>query len=257
VKLFWIILLVICLPNYSHSQQPDSVYTAADSLYSYFTDSFNDAEDAHGVADSSVVSARNFSDQSLRQLGADPDLKYTEPPTVAESLWDRLLALLGDLINSLFQNAVTTNWGRLFSYTIGLVVVIAIIMMLLRVNAFKVFYNGQGESGVPYNVLDENIHEMNFDSLIAEAVAGNDFRKGIRLLFLKGLKMLADRNFIQWQHGKTNHDYLAELQKEDLKNGFNELNYYFEYAWYGNFSVNHDLFKKVQQLFTNWSRRIQ
>jgi hypothetical protein len=110
---------------------------------------------------------------------------------------------------------------------------------------------------VPYNVLDENIHEMNFDSLIAEAVAKHDFRTGIRLLFLKGLKILADKNFVQWEHGKTNHDYLAELKKDELKNGFIELNYYFEYTWYGNFSVNYETFKKVQQIFTDWSGRIR
>ena len=75
-------------------------------------------------------------------------------------------------------------------------------MMLLRVNAFKIFYKGEGESAVPYNILDENIHEMDFDTLIAEAVAKHDFRTGIRLLFLKGLKILADKNFVQWEHGR-------------------------------------------------------
>ena len=98
---------------------------------------------------------------------------------------------------------------------------------------------------------------MYFDKLIADAVAKGDFRTGIRLLFLKSLKILADRNFIQWEHGKTNHDYLAELKKDDLKKGFNELNYYFEYAWYGNFSVNDETFKRVQQVFREWNDRIR
>jgi hypothetical protein len=257
VKVCWLLILIVLLPNYSRGQEPDSVIVAADSVYSYLSHTLDDIEDSRGAADSFPVKLRSFDSQSLEELKADPDLSYRETPTVAESLWDRLLALLGDFIDSLFRNAMSTDWGRVFSFAIGLVVIVALIMMLLRVNAFKIFYKGEGESVVPYNVLDENIHEMNFDSLIAEAVAKNDFRTGIRLLFLKGLKILADKNFVQWEHGKTNHDYLAELKKDELKKGFNELNYYFEYAWYGNFSVNYETFKKVQQIFTDWSGRIR
>ena len=250
-------ILIVLLPNYSRGQEPDSVIVAADSVYSYLGNTLDDIEDSRGAADSFPVKPRSFDHQSLEELKADPDLSYRETPTVAESLWDRLLALLGDFIDSLFRNAMSTNWGRVFSFAIGLVLIVALIMMLLRVNAFKIFYKGEGESVVPYNVLDENIHEMNFDSLIAEAVAKHDFRTGIRLLFLKGLKILADKNFVQWEHGKTNHDYLAELKKGELKNGFIELNYYFEYTWYGNFFVNYETFKKVQQIFTDWSGRIR
>jgi hypothetical protein len=230
---------------------------AGDSIYSYFRDTFNDTEDSRGAADSFRVEPRNFDNQALAELKADQDLNFKETPTVAETLWDRLLAVLRDLLHSVFRNALTTDWGRLFSFAIGLVVVVVLIMTLLRVNAFKIFYKGEGKTTLPYNVLDDNIHEMNFDSLITEAVAQHDFRTGIRLLFLKSLKILSDKNFIQWEHGKTNHDYLAELQKDELKNGFNELNYYFEYAWYGNFSVNQETFKKVQQVFTDWSGRIR
>lgn len=257
MKLFWLFFLLLILPDYSHAQQPDSVTEAADSLFSYFSDSFNDAEDSRGAADSSIIAARNFNDGKLKDLKSDPDLNYKEAPTVAESLWDRLLALLAQFLDSLFRNAVTTDWGRVFSYAIGLALIVAVVMMLLRVNAFRLFYKGEGASTMPYNVLDENIHEMDFDKLIAQAVASHDYRKGIRLLFLKSLKMLADRNFIHWEHGKTNHEYLAELTKEDLKTGFNELNFYFEYAWYGNFSIDHEMFLKVQNLFTDWSGRVR
>jgi hypothetical protein len=256
VKLYWLFLLIVCLPNCSWSQQPDSTNATADSLYTYFGDSFNDAEDSQGLADSSLVTIRSFDQQLLRQLKNDPDLSYKEPPTVAETLWDRLLALLGQFLDSLFRNAVATNWGRLFSYAIGLALLVVVIMMLLKVNAFKIFYKGEGGGSMSYNVLNENIHEMDFDKLISEAVADQDYRRAIRLIFLKSLKMLADKNFIQWEHGKTNHDYLAELTKEDLKTGFNELNYYFEYAWYGNFSISPDLFKRVQHTFSDWSARI-
>lgn len=256
MKVCWLLILISFLPNYSRGQQTDSTISEADSAYSYFGDTFNDAEDSRGVADTFLLSQRHFDAATLAKLKADPDLNYKETPTVAESLWDRLLAILGDLIDSLFRNAVTTDWGRVLTFAIGLVLAVGLIMMLLRVNAFKIFYKGEGESPMPYTALDENIHEMNFDRLIAEAVDKNDFRTAVRLLFLKSLKILSDKNLIEWEHGKTNHDYLSELKKDELKQGFYELNYYFEYSWYGNFSVNHETFRKVQKLFTDWSGRV-
>jgi hypothetical protein len=110
---------------------------------------------------------------------------------------------------------------------------------------------------MPHNVLDEYIHEMDFDKLIQEAIAQQDYREGIRLLFLKSLKMLADKNSIHWEQGKTNHDYVSELQATEIKTGFNQLNFYFEYAWYGNFLINRDMFQRVQQVFTVWREKVR
>ena len=257
MKIFSLLILIFVFANYCRGQQADSSHVAVDSTYSYFSSILDNAEDSRGAIDTFPLKQRSFDKHLLEELKANPDLNYKETPTVAESLWDRFLAILAELIDSLFRSAITTDWGRLFTFVIGLVLVIGLIMMLLKVDAFRIFYKGQGKSPMPYNVLDENIHEMDFDKLIAEAVAKRDFRGGIRLLFLKSLKVLADKNFIQWEHGKTNHDYLAELEKDDLKKGFSELNYYFEYAWYGNFSVNDETFKRVQQVFKDWTGRIQ
>jgi hypothetical protein len=131
----------------------------------------------------------------------------------------------------------------------GIVVVVVLVMMLLKVNAFKVFYSGEGTSTLRYNTLDENIHEMDFDKLIEEAMSKKDYRLGIRLVFLYALKMLSDKNHIHWDQGKTNHDYLDELKLAELKEGFSDLNYYFEYAWYGNFNINAEMFHHVQDIF--------
>ncbi|HCM77624.1 MAG TPA: DUF4129 domain-containing protein, partial [Cytophagales bacterium] len=66
------------------------------------------------------------------------------------------------------------------------------------------------------------------------------YRNGIRLIFLYALKMLADKQYIQWQAGKTNHDYSDELGAGELKTNYNQLSRYFEYAWYGNFLIEED-----------------
>ena len=251
VKLLWLFCFFALISFYCGGQNSDSAsYDSVGSLIDSETD------DSWAPNDSANIEARNFNGTTLDKLKSDESLHYKEAPTIAESLWDRALLLIKQFFDSLFTGAVTTNWGRVFSYILGLVLIIVLIMMILRVNAFKVFYSGQGASTIPYHALHENIHEMDFDKLIQEAIAEGDYRKGIRLLFLHSLKMLADKNFIHWEQGKTNHDYLSELTVANLKDGFNELNYYFEYAWYGNFKVNHELFLKVQHAFTDWRQRI-
>lgn len=259
---YCLVLVLFFLSHAAVLAQSDSLDFASDSLITTSEVGDDDVaeveddgtEQKQKIAppDSMAVNARHFDEGLLKELKDDPTLRYQEPPTVGESLWQRFVALLAELFGSILDGAVSTNWGRVITFLIGFAVVIIVIIMLLRVNAFRMFYAGEGASAMKYNVLDENIHEMDFEKLIQEAMARNDHRTGVRLTFLYALKLLSDKNLIHWERGKTNHDYLAELKGNDVRSGFNELNYYFEYAWYGNFNINGEMFASVQETFKNW-----
>jgi len=216
-----------------------------------------DAKDSYAFPDSSEIITRSADTEELQRLKSDPALQYKEPPTIAESLWDRFILWLRQLISSIFESAVTTDWGRVLVYVVGLILLVVLIMAILRVNAFKVFSSGDGVSTYRYNALDDNIHDMDFDKLIDDAMSKKDYRLGVRLVFLYALKMLSDKDHIHWDHGKTNHDYMEELKMAELKPGFNDLNYYFEYAWYGNFNINAEMFNHVQDIFKTWRANIK
>ena len=241
------------------AQDEDTTYYDSDSIEYESDTTYVDEEYTEyqykAPADSLPVIKRSFNENKVRELKADPDLNYKEAPTIAESLWERFLIWLGQLIQTIFEKAVTTNWGRVLVYAIGLGILVVVIMMLLKVNAFKVLYSGAG-TAQKYSVLDENIHEMDFDKLIQEAMDQQDYRRGVRLVFLHALKILSDKELILWQSGKTNHDYVAELNRNELKTGLNELSFYFDYAWYGNFRINKDTFQKIQTTFSDWRGKI-
>ncbi len=209
-----------------------------------------------GVNDTLKITIRSFSSAEVDKLKADPDLNYKQPPTVAESLWDRFKQWLAWFFESLFKKATTTDLGRVIVYTIAGILLIAVIMMLLKVNAFKVFYSGADQAKQNYQVFHENIHEMDFEKLIQDATNKNEFRLATRLIFLYALKLLADKHFIDFNPGKTNHDYVEELKISDLKTGLNELSFYFDYAWYGNFSINDIQFQKIKNTFTEWRTKV-
>jgi hypothetical protein len=207
--------------------------------------------------DSSNLRARYVDEKLLLELRSNGDFDYKQPPTVAESLWDRFLLLLNQFFGWLFRSAVNTNWGKVLVYTIGLILLIAIVMMMLKVDALRVFYSGADQGSMKRSALEENIHEMDFDRLIQESLKKKEYRTAVRLTFLHALKLLSDKQHLDWQPGKTNHDYLEELKAVGLKTGFNELSFYFDYAWYGDFKVNENLYLRVQEIFNEWKGKIE
>lgn len=212
---------------------------------------FLDSADAVGAADTLTVEKRDFDQSQVESFKNDPAFDYEQPPTIAESLWDRFLLWLGELLRSFFNGALTTDWGRVITYILGIAVLVIVIMAVLKVDAFKVFYRAQGASPVRHDVLDENIHEMDFEKEIQLAIDQKDYRRGIRLLFLFALKILSDQHQISWEQGKTNHDYVNEVREESLKKWLRQLSYYFDYAWYGNFVVSREMFERVNTVFAS------
>ena len=254
---FFIILLLCSASILAHAglAMPDTL--ALESTSIALIDQGDKKPDFAGPTDITQIEVRKFSEAEIEKLKADPDLNYTQPPTVAETLWDRFLKWLSWLLDSILNKATTTDLGRFLMYTLAIVLTIAVIMMLLKVNAFKVFYSGVDTGKQDYGVFHENIHEMDFEMLIREATEKKQYRLATRLIFLSALKVLSDKHLIDFKAGKTNHDYVEELPKGELKTGLNELSFYFDYAWYGNFAINESQFQKVNNTFTNWTQKVK
>jgi hypothetical protein len=248
---------VFFLPRFSTGQTQDT--TAFETIDSVTHEVLSEADQKLVVydapSDSLAIESRQFGTDKLNTLKDDPALQYKIPPTVAESLWDRFIYWLGYILREIFNSALNTNWGNVIAYAIGIALVVLIIMMILKVNAFRILYSSGG-ARLKHQVLDENIHEMDFDKLIQEAEQMQDYRRGVRLLFLYALKILSDKHLIHWESGKTNHEYVSELQSRDLKTGLNELSFYFDYAWYGNFRITSETFNKAHDIFTNWKGKV-
>jgi hypothetical protein len=247
-----LIILIVFITLYINGYSQPSVASGKDSTeYKY-----QHEKDFAGVNDTLKINSRGFSNTEVEKLKNDPNLNYHLSPTIAESLWVRFKQWMNWFLESLFEKAVTTDLGRVIMYVLAGFLLIVVIMMLLKVNAFKVFYSGADQGQRTYQVIHENIHEMNFEKLIQEATEKDDFRLATRLIFLHALKILSDNHQIEYNQGKTNHDYVDELTSSDLIAGFNELSFYFDYAWYGNFSISNRQFERVKNTFAEWRAKI-
>lgn len=107
------------------------------------------------------------------------------------------------------------------------------MLKLLRIEFTGLFGKKARPFTVPYETHAENIHELNFNALLDEAVRQQDYRRAIRLYYLRALKQLSDKALIDWQPGKTNHRYIRELQAQALRLDFEKITALFEYVWYG------------------------
>lgn len=255
---YWSLLLLITLSSACLAQpSAEDIDLVPEIDSAYFEAEEEDDTDFAGPADTTQIKIRKFSESEVENLKANPDFNYTQPPTIVESLWDRFLRWLFWLLDSLFGKATTTDLGRVLMYTIAIILTIVVIMMLLKVNAFKVFYSGADQGKQAYQVFHENIHEMNFELLIQEATEKKEYRLATRLVFLYALKILSDNHLIDFSPGKTNHDYVEELQKGEIKTGLNDLSFYFDYAWYGNFAINENQFQKIKSTFSFWREKVK
>jgi hypothetical protein len=130
---------------------------------------------------------------------------------------------------------------QILAVTVIAIVIYRIAKIILNKEGQWVFGKSTTQKIMHESDIEKNLIHVDFEKLIEEAIAKSDYRAGVRLVFLYALKMLSDKNHIHWNQGKTNHDYLDELKLAELKSGFSDLNYYFEYAWYGNFKINAEI----------------
>src|SRR5262249_27033774 len=95
----------------------------------------------------------------------------------------------------------------------------------------------------------EDIFTINYQREIEKAIQLEDYRLAIRLMFLRLLKNLSNRELIQYRQGRTNMEYLGQLFSTVYYNDFFRLTRNYEYAWYGKFDVSSDAFRTIRNDF--------
>ena len=169
----------------------------------------------------------------LRRLRDELNFRYVEPSDDDLGLWDRFWSWLGHWLNRL----LSTNGGRLTWkygwYTAMVAALVFAVLKLLQVDLTGAFGRSRRRTGLDYDVLEEDIHGVDFPARLAEAEDAGNYRLAVRLGYLEALKHLSDEGRIRWEPNKTNHAYLHELPAGPLREAFRVATRQFEYVWYG------------------------
>ena len=205
---------------------------------------------AFGTAqsDSSSIEVRSFSSQQLKELKNDSDFQYDNLKEPAISWWQRFWVWFWWKVAQIMQtkSGRTTVWSVLVF--IGLIVLVFAIFKIRKMNKAGMFVRSSN-SGLDYTVGHEDIHQISFENAIADAIEKKNYRLAVRLLYLQTLKVLTDKQAIEWKLNKTNSDYVREVSAKPWQSIFSKLTYQFEFTWYGEASVTPERFEVLRQEF--------
>ncbi len=180
---------------------------------------------------------------------------------LAEKTWqDKLREWLRDFFD--FDINANSSWMDVlwevfkFSAIILFVLLLAWLIRYVIVNDIHLFFVKKPKAQVQVYDLEKNIHEVDFDQLIKDAVNNNEYRLTVRYHFLRLLKNMSAKNIIDWHPDKTNHEYKNELTRKDLSADFEYLAYIYENIWYGEFDIDQVKFDTIAQKFNHTISRL-
>lgn len=200
---------------------------------------------------------RDFDEQKIEAYKKSRDFMYDrEPPgkTPWERFWQWLMRHLDNWLSDSKAGYVFDNYVK---YLLIVAVVLVVVKLLLKANLNALFFRrANANKMLGHEVLDENIHEMDFDGLVERAITERDYRKAVRLYYLKTLKQLTDKGLLDWQINKTNYDYQLELEKTVHFQPFRELSLLFDYVWYGEMPIDKEQFGGIRDSFVQFQRKL-
>jgi hypothetical protein len=226
-------------------------------LYSILSTGITGVVYGHGLdtIHTSTVEVRQFDVSMIETFKADERFQYVQPPETREN-WLKILfrTFMAWLVQVLGNEGVA--WlVFIFMIVLGAVGLGFAFYGLFGIGkTFPVYI--KDKEGIGYTVDQENIHEIDFPSEIERALAGEDYKKAIRLLYLFTLKLCTDNKLIEWKPSKTNHDYMYEIRDEKFQTGFSAISFIFDYVWYGDFAAKASHFADMQHAFAELEKNL-
>lgn len=173
--------------------------------------------------------------------------------------------------NTQSNTSTPSNWGNPFDLFKGIgvlgkivffILVVGLLGSLLYALAGQGFFLGNknlnGELSFDLNDLENNIHESDLDRFLREAIQKGDYRAAIRVYYLALIKEASIRQLIHWKREKTNAEYLREMRKyAPLYEPFREATLTYDYAWYGNITVQQADYERVSLFFNDLLQKVK
>lgn len=171
------------------------------------------------------------------------------------SAWDNFKAWLSYWLDRIFSfgNGANTSAFEIVLKILALLVVLFVVYLIVKAIINKegkwIFGRSSKKKISTNDAFEEDIHNIDFRSIIEKSKQANNHRLSIRYYYLWLLKRMSDSYIIEWDIEKTNTDYLYEIKKQSLKEEFQYLSYIYDYSWYGEFSIDDALFLRAEKAF--------
>lgn len=148
-------------------------------------------------------------------------------------------------------------WFQVLLWVVIIGCFIVILVLYLAANKVGLFGKKPAASNnADTDEIPEDIFAINYQKEIDKAAGGSNYRLAIRLMFLRLLKQLAERDIIQYKHDRTNFDYLMQLRSTSYYENFFRITRDYEYSWYGKFPLTEESYTAIRNDFSKLDRQL-
>ena len=212
--------------------------------------------------DSSIVPLE-ISQEDLQTYLDDDAFNY-EIVKADNSWWDAIKNWLYNLLMSFFEALFGVEQAigylavflRILPYILLGVLLFLIVRFFIKANTRSLIYNQKNPNIVSLSEEERIIKNEDIQQLIKDALAQHNYRLAIRYYYLYILKLLSEKELIDWQRQKTNDDYILELSNSQLKTPFSQATLLYDYIWYGEFDIDQTRYAKAERVFATLKKTI-
>jgi len=193
------------------------------------------------------IATRPIADSNLDKVKSDDDYWYVNqaPPRERKSVQQN-------------KSVPSKTWINTLSWILVVAGFLALLIWFLATSNIRLFR--KTSKGIDEKAEEkepaEDIFEMNFEKEIQKAAGDKNYRLAVRLLYLRTLRDLSNKNLINYTHEKTNTDYLFQLAGTSYYKDFFRLTRDFDYTWYGQFELSLADFSIIQNDFSSFKQQM-
>jgi len=199
--------------------------------------------------------AREFDQEAIKSFKANDEFQYEESQTSS-----RFVQILFIIIRYIVQivsypfSQQSPLIVRIIFYLILTAVLVYAIVKFAGVDLHNLFAQKNKKSNLPME--EEEIFDPKLEKMLHKALSKKKYQLALRYLYLLTLQKLAENNLIKIAPGKTAAEYLYEIDNENIKKQFHNINYYFEYGWYGNFPIDSNIYSRADDSYNLFKKEL-
>lgn len=245
IRCFWLAVVILFLGGLTVRANPEEKKTLRYDSATIVT------------REPSADKQKKYSDDEAWRYDRDDKNELKPEPSVFDRMWEGFWKKVMESFENDDHGRSFNPWNILWI----LILVTIIVLVILKVTGTGVSTLFSGKSRVAEKtdatLEDVDIHAIDYEKQIADAITRVDYRLAVRLWFLRTLKSFSDKELLHWKIDKTNSDYFYELSGTAYQKEFGEVSNVYDYIWYGEFPVDQHSYSKAEEKFKNLFGKIK
>lgn len=194
---------------------------------------FSNVRDSINIDKNSDISV-HYLPNDFKDNYNSKDFKYEYDSDIEGLSWsERVTRWIYNYLIKIFNFKPTQKGIKITQYIIKglyyialIVIIFLIVRSLIRKEGYWIFGKKSDKLEIATENIEVDLMETDFDQLISDAVFKNKYNLAVRYYYLKTLKILTEKEIIEWDSDKTNLDYLMEIETDYIQNLFQKSHTY-------------------------------